>query len=83
MLQQIATTVLAATEEAGHGAAEAGIPPEVWGLGTFALLLTLFVVTLSYSNRSLSPEAGQHADPAALPAEEQAMLDEYHAKRHA
>jgi hypothetical protein len=83
MLQQIATTVRAAAEEGGHAAAEAGIPPEAIGLAVFVLLLGLLLVVLSYANRGLSPEAGQHHDPAELPADEQAMLSEYDAKRHA
>ncbi|HST71419.1 MULTISPECIES: hypothetical protein [Kocuria] len=82
MLQQIAPTVLAAAEEGGHAAAEAGLPAEAIGIAMFALLLTLLLVTLSYANRGLSPEAGQHADPADLPADERALLDEYNAKRH-
>lgn len=83
MLQHTATTVLAAAaEEAGH-AAEAGIAPEWWGIAVFAVLLACMAVCLSYANRGLSPEAGQHQDPADLPVDERAMLDEYHAKRHA
>ncbi|GGG61844.1 hypothetical protein GCM10011374_26160 [Kocuria dechangensis] len=83
MLQQIATTVRAAAEEGGHAAAESGIPPEAIGLAMFVLLMALLVVAMSYANRGLSPEVGQHHDPAELPADEQAMLSEYNAKRHA
>lgn len=83
MLQQIAPTVLAAAEEAGHAAAEAGVAPEWWGIGVFVLLLVLMGVCLSFANRGFSPEAGQHEDPADLPADERALLDAYNAKRHA
>jgi len=83
MLQQLATTVRAAVEEGGHAAAESGLPAEAIGIAVFALLLTLLVVVMSYANRGLSPEAGQHVDPAELPADEQALLAEYDAKRRA
>ncbi|MEX5298193.1 hypothetical protein RCG67_05380 [Kocuria sp. CPCC 205292] len=82
MLQYTVITVLAAAE-GGHAAAESGVPAWVWGLSIFIVLIGLMVVTLSYANRGLSPEAGQHEDPADLPADERAMLDEYAAKRHA
>ena len=81
MFQQTVTTVLAAAE-GGHAAAEAGVPPWVWGVAVFIVLIGLMVVTLSFANRGLSAEAGQHQDPADLPADERAMLDEYAAKRH-
>ena len=81
MVQQTVITVLAAAE-GGHAAAEPGVPAWVWGASIFAVLIGLLNVTLSYANRSLSPEAGQHEDPADLPADERAMLDEYAAKRH-
>jgi hypothetical protein len=81
MLQQTVTTVLAAAE-GGHAAAEAGIPPEVWGGSVFAVLIGLMVVTFSYANRGLGPEVGEHEDPADLPADERALLEDYDAKRH-
>ena len=81
MLQQTVTTVLAVVEE-GHAAAEAGIPPEAWGIGVFVVLIGLMVVTMSYANRGLSPEVGEHEDPADLPADERALVAEYDAKRH-
>ncbi|THE19401.1 hypothetical protein E1J17_01185 [Kocuria rosea] len=81
MFQQTVTTVLAAAE-GGYAAAEAGVPPWVWGASVFVVLIGLMVVTLSFANRGLSPEVGQHQDPADLPADERAMLDEYAAKRH-
>lgn len=81
MFAQTVTTVLAAAE-GGHAAAEAGVPAWVWGVAVFIVLIGLLVVTLSFANRGLSPEAGRHQDPADLPADERAMLDEYSAKRH-
>ncbi|MFW6187468.1 MAG: hypothetical protein ACOC84_05685 [Actinomycetota bacterium] len=81
MLHQTVTTVLAAAEGA-HAVAEEGMPAEVWGISVFVVLLGLLLVTVSYANRGLSPEVGQHEDPADLPADERAMLDEYAAKRH-
>ena len=82
MLQLTAITVLAAAE-GGHAAAEPGTPAWVWGASVFAVLIGLMVTTLSYANRGLSPAVGEHEDPADLPADERAMLDEYAAKRHA
>ncbi|WP_298585047.1 hypothetical protein [uncultured Kocuria sp.] len=82
MFQQTVTTVLAAAE-GGPAAAESGVPAWVWGVSIFVVLIGLLVVTLSYANRGLSPEVGEHEDPADLPADERAMLDEYAAKRHA
>ncbi|MEX5300642.1 hypothetical protein [Kocuria sabuli] len=81
MFQQSVTTVLAAVE-GGHAAAEAGIPPVVWGVSVFIALIGSMIVALSFANRGLSPEVGQHQDPADLPADEQALLAEYDAKRH-
>ncbi|MFF0942639.1 hypothetical protein ACFYE2_00205 [Kocuria sp. CPCC 205300] len=81
MFQQSVTTVLAAVE-GGHAAAEAGIPPVVWGVSVFIALIGSMIVALSFANRGLSPEVGQHHDPADLPADEQALLAEYDAKRH-
>ncbi|MEX5270752.1 hypothetical protein [Kocuria sabuli] len=81
MFQQSVTTVLAAVE-GGHAAAEAGIPPVVWGASVFIALIGSMIVALSFANRGLSPEVGQHQDPADLPADEQALLAEYDAKRH-
>ena len=51
-----------------------GIPPEVWGGAVFAVLIGLMIVTFSYANRGLSPEVGEHEDPAELPADERAAL---------
>lgn len=82
MIQQTVTTVLAAVEEGHAAAAEAGVPPEAWGIGVFIVLIGLMVVTMSYANRGLSPEVGQHEDPADLPADERALVAEYDAKRH-
>lgn len=81
MFQQSVTTVLAAVE-GGHAAAEAGIHPVVWGASVFIVLIGSMIVALSFANRGLSPEVGQHQDPADLPADEQALLAEYDAKRH-
>lgn len=81
MYLQSVTTVLAAVE-GGHAAAEAGIPPVVWGASVFVVLIGSMIVALSFANRGLSPEVGQHQDPADLPADEQALLAEYDAKRH-
>lgn len=81
MIEQTAITVLAAVE-GGHAAVEAGIPPWVWGVSVFVVLMGLMFVALSYANRGLSPEVGEHVDPADLPADERALLDDYAAKRH-
>jgi hypothetical protein len=48
----------------------------------FAVLIGLMVVTFSYANRGLGPEVGEHEDPADLPADERALLEDYDAKRH-
>ena len=81
MLHQTVTTVLAAAE-GGHAAAEAGVSPVVWGASVFVVLIGLMIVAMSFANRGLSPEVGQHQDPADLPADERALLADYAAKRH-
>lgn len=52
------------------------------GMLAFAVFVGLLLITASYSSRGKSPEIGEYEDPAALPADEQAMLDDLGNPRH-
>ena len=82
MFQELAPTVRTAVEGGGHAVAETGVPAEAVGITMFVLLMALLFVSMSFANRGLTPEAGEHEDPAELPADERALLHEYDAKRH-
>ena len=82
MLKELAPTVRTAVEGGAHAVAETGVPAEVVGVTMFIMLMVLLFVSMSFANRGLTPEAGEHEDPAELPADERALLHEYDAKRH-
>ena len=52
------------------------------GLLAFAGFVVLLLIIVSYSSRGKSPEVGEYEDPAELPADEQAMLNDLGTPRH-
>ena len=71
---------MAASEHAVNEQLAAAAP--FIGMLAFAVFVGLLLITASYSSRGRSPEIGEYEDPAALPADEQAMLDDLGNPRH-
>ncbi|MBD2761261.1 hypothetical protein IEE92_01595 [Kocuria sp. cx-116] len=81
MLHLLNNAALSAEEGGHHVVNELPIPTEMFGVIAFILFVLMLIATASYSSRGKSPEAGEYEDPAGLPANERAMIDDLNSPR--
>ncbi|WP_369061237.1 hypothetical protein [Kocuria rhizophila] len=78
-LHLLSNATLVAAEESHSINEQLHAMAPVFGVVAFALFVLGLVAAMSFSSRGKAPAVGEYHDPAALPADEQAMLDSVHA----
>lgn len=82
MLHLLNNAALSAAEGGHHVVNELPIPAVWFGVIAFVLFIAFLLAAVSFSPRGRSPEVGEYEDPAALPADERAMLNDLGSPRH-